>query len=245
SKSFAPIVMMLNYIAATLTDRYNERLKIENPRKFKWNPLHIAGHVFDSVVALVEAPKDLKAAFQQSKQKMDQFHRSKSPPPSPFSDQISEESYSSFINATHIDNIQFSQDAFNRIGDIIDFKQSRTSHRIAVYRQTLDIIHKASESSKASDFDLFLDDEVQNRPDLQDVLFSTLIRDACRVKQQNVYQSVDRKSITMYILQEGKNPFTREPMTLDMIEPDPELQAKVDAFIAEKKKQFEKIKKQK
>ncbi|KAA6361711.1 MAG: hypothetical protein EZS28_042762, partial [Streblomastix strix] len=39
SKSFAPIVMMLNYIAATLTDRYNERLKIENPRKFKWNPL--------------------------------------------------------------------------------------------------------------------------------------------------------------------------------------------------------------
>ncbi|KAA6402459.1 MAG: hypothetical protein EZS28_002019 [Streblomastix strix] len=245
SISFATIVTMLKYIATTVTDSYNQRLKIENPREFKWNPIHIAGHVFDSVVALVEVPKDLKIAFLQSKMKMDRFRQFKSPPPSPFSDKISEESYLSFINATHIDNIQFSQDAFNRIGDIINYKQTRTSQRIAVYRQTLDIIRQASEKSQPSEFDLFLDDEVQNRPDLQDAVFSTLIRDACRAKQQNVNQSVDRKSITMYVLQEGKNPFAREPMTLDMIEPDPELQAKVDAFIVEKKKQFEKIKKQK
>lgn len=76
ANSFAPIVMMLNFIAATITDKKAGRLKILNPRSCKWNPLHIAGLVFDSVVALIDTPLNINEALKASMQTTREFRRS-------------------------------------------------------------------------------------------------------------------------------------------------------------------------
>ncbi|KAA6380269.1 MAG: hypothetical protein EZS28_024204, partial [Streblomastix strix] len=238
SKSFGPIIMNLNFIAATLTDKNSKKLMIPNPKGYKWNPLQIAGLVFDSIVAIIEAPKTLHEAIQLSKKSISEFRRSESPPPNLSIDENGMNE-SSFINSTHIDSIQFSVDAFNQIGEIIDFKSYRTQHRISFYKSLMAAIKKAVQTNKQSDFDLFLDSECWNEPDLVDPIMSTLIRNAVLVPTGDTFLSVDRKSITMYILQEGKNPFTREPMTLDAIKPDFGLQKKVDLFIAKKRIKFE------
>ncbi|KAA6392039.1 MAG: hypothetical protein EZS28_012433, partial [Streblomastix strix] len=226
SNSFAPIIMTLNYIAATLTDKKSRNLKVFNPRSVKWNPLHVVGQVFDSVIALANPPQTLQDAINESRKYIDELLRTESPMPTKITGQNNsnilnqdKEIHSNFIDATHNDTAEFSQQAFNRIGLIIEYRRYRTFHRIALYRFILDTIKQQKENQKSSDFDLWLDQDVEIPQQLKDPIYLTLIRDAVKVPQGEQFMNFDRKSIITHIIQVGNNPITREPLTLDMIEP--------------------------
>ncbi|KAA6386298.1 MAG: hypothetical protein EZS28_018175 [Streblomastix strix] len=247
SQSFTPIVKILNDIVILLTDKDSQKKwKIDNPQSIQWDPLNTIGLIFDTFIALAKyPPQTCEEVLSQQKQTAKQLRRSKSPPPISVGVDI-EGNYSQFIVAVNDLSVGFNYDAFNRICDIIQYKQTRSAQLITLYRRAMITIQKQAENSKESEFDKFLEDEIHKDGedrDLIDPILDTLIRDAVHVLQGDKYQSFDRKSVMKLIINNQKNPFTNESLTLDMIKPDIELQKKVDAYIAKKKIEFEQLKK--
>jgi ubiquitin conjugation factor E4 B len=48
--------------------------------------------------------------------------------------------------------------------------------------------------------------------------------------------TVDRSTIKRHLLNNPLDPFNRQPLTIEMVEPDAELQAKVLAYVEERKR---------
>ena len=49
------------------------------------------------------------------------------------------------------------------------------------------------------------------------------------------FQVVDRSTIARHLLSDQIDPFTRQPLTMDMVVPQPELQQEIQAWIEAKK----------
>ena len=64
--------------------------------------------------------------------------------------------------------------------------------------------------------------------EFQCAIMSDLMTDPVRLPSGNV---VDRKTIARHLLSDQMDPFNRRPMTMDMVEPMPELKQKIEDFI--------------
>lgn len=64
-------------------------------------------------------------------------------------------------------------------------------------------------------------------------LMGDVMDDPVRLPSGNV---VDQKSIARHLLTKETDPYTREPLTLDMVVPLPELAARIRAWKSEKNK---------
>jgi len=61
-----------------------------------------------------------------------------------------------------------------------------------------------------------------------DPIMSTLMEDPVILPTSG--QTVDRSVIARHLLSDAKDPFNRNPLTTDMLQPNVELKAKIDAF---------------
>jgi ubiquitin conjugation factor E4 B len=69
-------------------------------------------------------------------------------------------------------------------------------------------------------------------PEFLDPLLNTVMTDPVKLPSGVV---VDRAVISRHLLNDQTDPFNRQPLTLDMLKPDADLKAKIDAWRAEKK----------
>eukprot|EP01092_Planopodium_desertum_P011333 TRINITY_DN5160_c0_g2_i1.p1 TRINITY_DN5160_c0_g2~~TRINITY_DN5160_c0_g2_i1.p1 ORF type:complete len:247 (-),score=20.39 TRINITY_DN5160_c0_g2_i1:64-729(-) len=66
-----------------------------------------------------------------------------------------------------------------------------------------------------------------------DPIMSTLMTDPVYLPTSNM--TVDRKVISRHLLGNDTDPFTKKPLTLEMLKPDVELKAKIESWLAEAK----------
>eukprot|EP01039_Chlorochromonas_danica_P011200 gene11200-12488_t len=80
-----------------------------------------------------------------------------------------------------------------------------------------------------------LDSLVEDAPfEFLDPLMDTLMRDPVRLPTSKTV--VDRSTIAQHLLNVETDPFNRQPLTIDMVEPQPELKAKIQAWLDSKLK---------
>ena len=69
--------------------------------------------------------------------------------------------------------------------------------------------------------------------DFEDPIQYTLMKDPVRLPSSGTI--CDRSTIQRHLLSESRDPFNRATLTEDMLEPLPELKARIDAWIKEQK----------
>lgn len=69
-------------------------------------------------------------------------------------------------------------------------------------------------------------------PEYEDPLMGTLMRDPVKIPSGNI---VDRATIMQQLLTDRRDPFSRAPMTEEDVVPVPELQAEIQAWLAEQR----------
>ncbi|KAL4069954.1 ubiquitin elongating factor core-domain-containing protein [Scleroderma yunnanense] len=83
------------------------------------------------------------------------------------------------------------------------------------------------------------EDDLGEVPDeFLDPLMFTLMRDPVTLPSSQVV--IDRSTIKSHLLSDSKDPFNRAPLTISDVIPNPDLKAKIDAFIAERRKKPQK-----
>ncbi|KAL2160170.1 hypothetical protein VTH06DRAFT_1826 [Thermothelomyces fergusii] len=70
-------------------------------------------------------------------------------------------------------------------------------------------------------------------PEFEDPIMGILMTDPVRLPSRHV---VDRSTITQHLLSDPKDPYTRQPMTIDDVVPDVELKERIEAWKAEKRR---------
>ncbi len=77
------------------------------------------------------------------------------------------------------------------------------------------------------------DELVADAPDeFLDPIMSTLMKDPVRLPTSNIV--VDRPTIARHLLSDQSDPFNRQPLTMDMVQPDAELKLKISEWIRER-----------
>ncbi|EGN98229.1 hypothetical protein SERLA73DRAFT_109617 [Serpula lacrymans var. lacrymans S7.3] len=66
-----------------------------------------------------------------------------------------------------------------------------------------------------------------------DPLMFTVMRDPVTLPSSRTI--IDRSTIKSHLLSDSKDPFNRAPLTIDDVVPDPELKARIDAFLADRR----------
>lgn len=87
-----------------------------------------------------------------------------------------------------------------------------------------------------------LDQEALSDPpdEFLDPIMSTLMMDPVILPSSKV--TVDRTTIARHLLSDQSDPFNRSPLTMDQVQPDVELKAKVLQWIVEKREAYSQIK---
>lgn len=69
-------------------------------------------------------------------------------------------------------------------------------------------------------------------PEFEDPIMGDLMKDPVILPSKHV---VDRSTIVQHLLSDPKDPFTRQPMTIDDVVPDAELKAKIEKWMEERR----------
>ena len=100
--------------------------------------------------------------------------------------------------------------------------------RGASFKKLADVVHQVWKDNVNEEEDL---GEIPD--DYLDPIMYTLMTDPVKLPS-NI--SVDRSTIASHLLSDPSDPFNRAPLTLEMLVPDTELKATIDAWVASKKK---------
>ena len=77
------------------------------------------------------------------------------------------------------------------------------------------------------------EEQLTDAPDeFLDPLLCTLMRDPVLLPTSGTV--IDRETITQHLLNDSTDPFSRKALSIDMIQPQDELKARIDAWVAEK-----------
>lgn len=68
--------------------------------------------------------------------------------------------------------------------------------------------------------------------DFMDPLLDTLMKDPVRLPTSG--NIVDRATIAQHLLNDEKDPFNRKPLTIEQVEPVPELKARINEWLEQK-----------
>jgi len=99
--------------------------------------------------------------------------------------------------------------------------------------ERLEAATREAGAAAAAEDDLLeeLGDDVPD--EFQDPLMGTLMKDPVRLPTSGYV--LDRDTISRHLLTDQKDPFSRQPLTLEMLEPQPELRGQIEAWLAEAK----------
>merc|ERR1712127_459589 len=93
-----------------------------------------------------------------------------------------------------------------------------------------------SKVGRASSAHLEEEELLQGAPDeFLCPIMSVLMLDPVRLPSSK--QTVDRSTIARHLLSDQSDPFNRAPLTMDQVEPDTELKAKVEEWVASRRGQ--------
>jgi len=131
-----------------------------------------------------------------------------------------------FIQAVATEGRSYRKELFEKAGDVALKKVLKTTDELEKLKKFVD---KVEELRQAMD-----EEEIDDFPDeFQDPIMCTLMRDPVMLPASKVI--VDLSSIKGHLLSDPTDPFSRMPLNVEDVVPQPELKARIDAFIAEKK----------
>lgn len=137
-------------------------------------------------------------------------------------------SSTSFIEAVAADGRSYKHSTMISTAQILRNKHLKDDKDIQAWEELSAKIQSAKEELDRADMDY--DDAP---PEFEDPIMGILMTDPVRLPSRHV---VDRSTITQHLLSDPKDPYTRQPMTIDDVVPDVELKERIEAWKAEKRR---------
>lgn len=135
-------------------------------------------------------------------------------------------SSSVFIDAVAADGRSYKPEVLNKVSYILTRKGQKDASEIAKWEK---LKSKFAESKKLLDqAELDLGDIP---PEFEDPIMGDLMKDPVLLPSKHI---VDRSTIVQHLLSDPKDPFTRQPMTVDDAIPQTELKEKIDKWREER-----------
>lgn len=134
----------------------------------------------------------------------------------------------SFIEAVAADGRSYKPATMATTAHILRSKSLKDEKDIIAWETLSAKIETAKEALDRADLDY--DDAP---PEFEDPIMGILMTDPVMLPSKHV---VDRSTITQHLLSDPKDPYTRQPMTIDDVVPDVELRERIEAWKAEKRK---------
>ncbi|ROT35206.1 ubiquitin conjugation factor E4 [Sodiomyces alkalinus F11] len=131
-----------------------------------------------------------------------------------------------FVDAVAADGRSYKPETFDKAGYILAKRGMKDEADLRQFDVLQRKFKEAKEVADQAELDL---GEIP--ADFEDPILGDLMRDPVVLPSQHV---VDRSTIVQHLLSDPKDPFTRQPMTIDDVVPDTELKAKIDAWKAER-----------
>ncbi|ROV93028.1 hypothetical protein VPNG_09416 [Cytospora leucostoma] len=132
----------------------------------------------------------------------------------------------SFVEAVAADGRSYKASTFDRASDIMSKKGLKAPEELAAWNDLKGRFAKAKEVLDQADLDL---GEIPS--EFEDPLMGDLMKDPVILPSQNI---VDRSTIVQHLLSDEKDPFTRQPMTIEDVVPAHDLLQQIEAWKAEK-----------
>ncbi|KOS21891.1 Ubiquitin conjugation factor E4 [Escovopsis weberi] len=131
-----------------------------------------------------------------------------------------------FIDAVAADGRSYSVELLDRVTRILTSKHQKDPQDIARFDKLKTKFAAAKELQDKAELDL---GEIP--ADFEDPIMGDLMRDPVLLPSKHI---VDRSTIVQHLLSDAKDPFTRQPMTIDDVVPQPELQDRIEKWRLEK-----------
>ncbi|KAF8903108.1 ubiquitin elongating factor core-domain-containing protein [Gymnopilus junonius] len=132
-----------------------------------------------------------------------------------------------FITAVAGDGRSYSKELFDRAADIALKRNIKSETEIAKLRVFVEKVEEAKATLEA-------EDELGDIPDeyLDPLMFSVMKDPVCLPSSRAI---VDRSTIKSHLLSDSTDPFNRAPLTIDDVIPVPELKARIEEFLIERR----------
>ena len=134
---------------------------------------------------------------------------------------------SSFVEAVAADGRSYSPATMSTTAFILRNKHLKDEKDILAWEVLAAQIESAKEALDRADLDY--DDAPA---EFEDPIMGILMTDPVVLPSKHV---VDRSTITQHLLSDPKDPYTRQPMTIEDVVPDTELQGRIEAWKAERR----------
>ena len=131
-----------------------------------------------------------------------------------------------FIEAVAGDGRSYKPEVFDNATRILTTKSLMDPEKLQAWNVMRTKFAKAKEVIDQAETDL---GEIPS--EFEDPIMGDLMKDPVVLPSKHV---VDRSTIVQHLLSDAKDPFTRQPMTMDDVRPDTELKAQIDAWRAER-----------
>ncbi|KAF7288510.1 U-box domain-containing protein [Mycena chlorophos] len=133
-----------------------------------------------------------------------------------------------FVDAVASDGRSYSAALFEQAATIALRRTLKTEGEIAALRAFIVRVEERKATMEAEeDFDDIPEE-------FQDPLMYHLMRDPVMLPTSRTI--IDRATIKSHLLSDSKDPFNRQPLAIEQIVPEPELKARIEAWVAEQRK---------
>lgn len=131
-----------------------------------------------------------------------------------------------FIEAVAADGRSYKPEVLDRVAYILSSKHQKDSADIARWDKLKIKFTKAKEQQDQAEMDLG-----DIPPEFEDPIMGDLMKDPVLLPSRHV---VDRSTIVQHLLSDPKDPFTRQPMTIEDAVPQTELKEKIEKWRLER-----------
>ncbi|KAL2891200.1 Ubiquitin conjugation factor E4 [Ceratocystis lukuohia] len=131
-----------------------------------------------------------------------------------------------FIEAVAADGRSYKPLIFDRAYTILSNKSMKDPTELKLFAQIKDRFFEAKAEADQAELDLG-----DIPAEFEDPILGDLMKDPVLLPSQNI---VDRSTIVQHLLSDAKDPFTRQPMTIDDVIPDSDLKDRISKWKEEK-----------
>lgn len=145
--------------------------------------------------------------------------------------------HAEFAAAIARDGRSYSRETFSKAASISQRHMLKSPADIDILAALVNEVERVRQEEADEEEDL---GEIPD--DFLDPLLATIMRDPVRLPSSRAV--IDRSSIKAHLLSDGTDPFNRQPLKLEDVQPDDELREKIQAWIAERKAAVQREKKE-
>ena len=131
-----------------------------------------------------------------------------------------------FVDAVAADGRSYKPQVLDKVSHILRSRHRKNAEDLARWERIKQRFAEAKHQLEQAEMDLG-----DIPAEFEDPIMGDLMKDPVLLPSKHI---VDRSTIVQHLLSDPKDPFTRQPMTVDDAVPQPELKAKIDAWIQER-----------